>query len=447
MKILVVSQRWYPDTFGGSEHVAAEQSRRLAALGHEVTVLTEYVNEVLPPEEYPSLQPSSTRGEGEKLISSPQGGEGGVRGKGSLRIIRYGRPAQFRKWGSSVVDIRVLPPLARKLHAETPFDRALAHHPFPAYGFFRAGLKIPTLYMFHASTASEAEVEGVRRKFHGIASLARPLISWGFIHAARFVEGRALAQASRIAVLSDFSAKILRETYPKTAAKIVRIPCGIDHESFARAEKPAAKTRLGLPAGKPLLLTVRRLTARMGLHELLYAALRLREQFPEAHLFIIGEGPLRDSLSNEISQLGLKNYVTLVGTVPLADLPLYYQAADLFVLPTAAFEGLGMSTLEALACGTPVVGTPVGATPEILRELDVKLLTKDATAEAIADGIARFFSLPPSEHLELGRRARALVLAKYDWEKAIEKLEEVLVGSNNQAAFHLSPLPKGERVG
>lgn len=423
MRILIVSQRWYPDTFGGSEHVVAEQSRRLAALGHNVTVLTEYVDEILAPEEHQRSDPRVVR-----LGRTAEVGSSGARtiGTGSLRIIRYGRPAQFRKWGSSIEDVRVLPRLVRKLHAEAPFDRAIVHHPFPAYGFFRARLKIPTLYMFHASTAREAEVEGVRRKFQGIAALARPAISWIFLHAARFAEGRSLARADRIAVLSDFSAKILRETYPKTAAKIIKIPCGIDHQTFTVADKAAAKKRLGLPSQQPLILTVRRLTARMGLHELLYAALRVRESYPDAHFMMIGEGPLRESLAGEIVQLELKNYVTLVGRVPLADLPLYYQAADLFVLPTAAFEGLGMSTLEALACGTPVVGTPVGATPEILRELDANLLTKDASAEAIADGIVRFLSLSPSEQVEIGRRARELVLEKYDWSKAIQELEKLL---------------------
>ena len=48
MNILIITQRWYPDTFGGSEHVAAEQARRLAVLGHKVTVITERVREVLP---------------------------------------------------------------------------------------------------------------------------------------------------------------------------------------------------------------------------------------------------------------------------------------------------------------------------------------------------------------------------------------------------------------
>ncbi len=418
MKLLIVSQRWYPDTFGGSEHVVAEQSRRLAESGHEVTVLTEYVNETLAPEEM-----IGTRDQGRGLSkiqnTNPQP-------QGSLRVIRYGRPAQFRKWGSSITDLRVLPSLVRTLHAKAPFDRAIVHHPFPAYGFFRARIRIPTLYVFHASTAREAEVEGVRRKFRGMATLARPAISWIFMHAARFVEGCALAQADRIAVLSDFSAKILRETYPKTAAKIIKIPCGIDQEIFAPADKSAAKKRLGLPSQKPLILTVRRLTARMGLHELLYAALRVRESYPDAHFMMIGEGPLRESLAGEIVQLELKNYVTLVGRVPLADLPLYYQAADLFVLPTAAFEGLGMSTLEALACGTPVVGTPVGATPEILGDLDRGLLARDASAEAIADGVIRFLSLEDNQRADLGRRARELVLEKYDWANAIKELEGIL---------------------
>ena len=78
----------------------------------------------------------------------------------------------------------------------------------------------------------------------------------------------------------------------------------------------------------------------------------------------------RTRSSGRSAQLGLDKHVTFLGFVPDADLPRYYQAADVFVLPTRELEGFGLVTAEALACGTPVLGTPVGATPELLEPLD-----------------------------------------------------------------------------
>lgn len=399
MNILIITQRWYPDTFGGSEHVASEQARYLAARGHAVTVVTERVRDVLPQE---------------------------IEEEGA-HLVRYGSEEQFSRFGgSSRTDLKEVPRVVRELSKNTSWDAAIAHHPFPAYAFFKAGLKIPTLYLFHSSTAREIEYEGVRRALPFPLGFLKSFLSKRFAKGVLKIERSALLRSNRVAVLSEFSRGVLLGIAPEVQNRAVRIGVGIEQEQFSPAAKKEARYSLGLPADRKLLLTVRRFSPRMGLSKLIYAMETVFEKIPEAQLLIIGEGPLKPALQKEIELRKLQTKVTLVGAVPIKDLPLYYQAADLFVLPTEAFEGLGMSTLEALSCGLSVVGTPAGATPEILNDLDGALLTHGTGVNDIADGILRFFARTQQERDALGKKARELVERKYNWEKAIDELESVL---------------------
>ena len=126
----------------------------------------------------------------------------------------------------------------------------------------------------------------------------------------------------------------------------------------------------------------------MGLDRLIEAMATLVCQVPDVLLLIGGSGSQRAALEALVRALGLDKHVTFLGFVPEGDLPRYYQAADVFVLPTRELEGFGLVTAEALACGTPVLGTPVGATPELLEPLDAGLVFRDATAEAMAEDLA-----------------------------------------------------------
>ena len=178
---------------------------------------------------------------------------------------------------------------------------------------------------------------------------------------------RACAGPTRIHVMSDFSVSLLWKLYRIPAERIVKIPGGVDVERFQpAADRRQVRAGLGLPLDSPLLLTVRNLEARMGLDTLLAAMVRLGAPVARASVLIGGAGSLREALERQVGQLGLDKHVTFLGFVPDAELPRYYQAADVFVLPTRELEGFGLVTVEALACGTPVLGTPVGATPELL---------------------------------------------------------------------------------
>ena len=113
-------------------------------------------------------------------------------------------------------------------------------------------------------------------------------------------------------------------------------------------------------------MTARRLVPRMGVDVLIDAIATLRTNGRAIRLVVIGDGELRRALTRYRDHHGLGRVVQFLGRVPDEELVDWYRAADVFVLPTTAYEGYGMVTAEALACATPVVATNVGASPEIL---------------------------------------------------------------------------------
>ena len=166
----------------------------------------------------------------------------------------------------------------------------------------------------------------------------------------------------------------------------------------------------------------------MGLENLLRAYSRLVQEEPDLFLVIGGRGRLEGALRALAAGLGLAGQVRFAGFIPEEDLPAYYQAADLFVLPTQALEGFGLITLEALACGLPVVATPVGATPEILGRFDPRFLAGGAGAEALAGGIRRGLAIARQEGSALSSRCRDFAAQNYDWERIVDRYEALYAG-------------------
>jgi glycosyltransferase involved in cell wall biosynthesis len=141
-------------------------------------------------------------------------------------------------------------------------------------------------------------------------------------------------------------------------------------------------------------------------------------------LAVSGDGTERAAIARRAKDLGLAGRVFLLGKVGESELRALYAAADLFVLPTVAYEGFGMSTVEALAHGTPVLGTRVGATPEILSRFGDEFMVPEASAPALAAGIER---LLPRLGPDLRDRVAELARAQYAWDVAIEPWERALL--------------------
>lgn len=164
-------------------------------------------------------------------------------------------------------------------------------------------------------------------------------------------------------VLSEYFRDILTETYGVEPSKVHIIPGAVDHQLFRpHTDRDQLRTELGIKPGQPVLFCIRRLVKRMGIDRLIQAMVEVVRHHPGTQLWIGGDGPMRAEYETLIRQLGLSANVELLGRISNEELVRRYQAADISIVPTLTLEGFGLITVESLACGTPVLGTPYGGT-------------------------------------------------------------------------------------
>ena len=398
LNILSINQFFFPDSQGGVERVAYETTRRLAERGHNVHLVGQRTEPGTP--------------DTEELHG--------------LTVHRYGAAESRQRVGGRTTDaLYASRRILSELVESREFDIVLPHHYFPYYSYIGSTGKktMPELMTFHASYWQELRLEGAERK---TAKLIERML---FGRMARRTEVACLKRADRIVVLSDFSAEQLSSYYSFTAGKVVKIPGGVDLERFTPAsDRTAVRRRLDLPVDRQILLTVRRLVPRMGLSNLVAGFGKALDRHPDAMLVIAGGGRLEEELKRQVIDGGLSNSVHFTGFVADDKLVEYYQAADLFVLPSIAFEGFGMVTLEALACGTPALGTPIGATPEILKPLLPQLVLRGTRPDALRRGIGMMLEWlsDASAADELRNRCREYVESSFGWDPAVDALERLI---------------------
>jgi glycogen synthase len=154
----------------------------------------------------------------------------------------------------------------------------------------------------------------------------------------------------------------------------------------------ASRYLLGWPRDRRIIFCVRRLVERMGIEALVAAFGSIAARRSDVCLFIAGQGPLRGVLESRISSLGLGDRVRLLGFLPDSSLPAAYQAADISIVPSMSLEGFGLTTIESLACGTPVLVTPVGGLPEAVQPLAPSCILPGAKSDQIAEGLNAFLA-------------------------------------------------------
>lgn len=175
---------------------------------------------------------------------------------------------------------------------------------------------------------------------------------------------------------------------------------GIDLERFAPVDDPGrARTFLGIPEDAFHVGSAGSLVDHKGHIHLLEAAARLIPAFPGIYFSIAGEGPLRRSLQDRITELGIGTRFKLPGFI--TDMPAYFHALDAYVHPSK-LEGLGSSVIEAMACGRPVVAAASGGIPEIV--LDHGILVPAQDPEALAGGL-EILLRSPHERSKLAARS------------------------------------------
>ncbi|MGZ7193965.1 MAG: glycosyltransferase [Halobacteriota archaeon] len=166
-----------------------------------------------------------------------------------------------------------------------------------------------------------------------------------------------------------------------------------------------------------------RLHEEKGVLNLVKAMPQVVDKRDDVHLVMIGDGHLEGEIRRYVDAHALDGRVTLTGWVPHHELPRYLSASKLLVLPSYT-EGLPHAMLEAMACGTPVLATPVGAVPQIIRDNETGFIVRDNSPSSLATCIVEALASP---HLaRVARNARTLVQNEFQFESVLKAWRNVI---------------------
>jgi teichuronic acid biosynthesis glycosyltransferase TuaC len=210
-----------------------------------------------------------------------------------------------------------------------------------------------------------------------------------------------------------------------TADKIHVFRNGVDLNLFQPIDRERVRAELGWHT--KILLSVGNLLELKG-HHLVIDAMR---ELPEYRLVIIGSGKENDNLRRRCHAADVADRVEFVSSIPQDKLKTYYGAADALILASSR-EGWANVLLESMACGTPVIATPVGGNPEVVSCVDAGILLPERSVPAIAEGVRTLFARYPE------RTATRRYAEKFDWRETSElqmNLFRTLVAAHRQSVY------------
>jgi glycosyltransferase involved in cell wall biosynthesis len=247
---------------------------------------------------------------------------------------------------------------------------------------------VPVLYTIHHTWAQQRAL----------------LPGGGWRRMMEHVEGRSCRLASRITADSQSTKEWLLRTHGIEPEKIEVVPCGVDVDALG------CRDQARLPNS---LLFVGRLEERKGVPFLLDSIALVVRQVPEVHLYVIGQGSLRRALDRQVAALDIGKNVTFLGPVSDDELAAWYNRVCVAVVPSV-FEGFGLTAVEALACGTPVIATRTDGLKEVVADGEDGLLVTYGRAEEMAAAIVDLLSnVETRERLAANARARAADLLSW----------------------------------
>jgi glycosyltransferase involved in cell wall biosynthesis len=228
----------------------------------------------------------------------------------------------------------------------------------------------------------------------------------------RVFAGMSVRRARRVIAVSESTKHDLVEVYGISPARIDVVHNGVDgsFQPLPADQVAAFRHQSGLP--DRFVLFVGTLEPRKNIVRLIEAYARLPKDRPPLVL-VGGKGWFYDEIFARVEALGLTGDVRLAGFVPAEELPLWYNAADLFVYPSI-YEGFGLPPLEAMACGTAVITSTASSLPEVVGEAG--RLVDPADTDALASAMAKVLSDRDLQHeMEAAGRVQA---AGFSWESA-----------------------------
>jgi D-inositol-3-phosphate glycosyltransferase len=261
--------------------------------------------------------------------------------------------------------------------------------------------------------------------FHTLVELKRRASGGGEEPAIRdVVERRVAREADAIVCASEHERRALIDIYGADASRVALVPCGVDLARFRPLDKEMARRSLGLN-GEKMILFVGRMEPLKGLDVLLGAAARLDDE-PAFKVVVVGgdgNGTEEALHLQKVSEgLGIADRVSFMGPVGHDKLPLYYNAADVCVVPSR-YESFCLVALEAMACGTPVVASRVGGLSATVRDGETGYLVGRQSPQPFAERVA---ALLADEELRqsFGRTASEAVTG-FGWGRIADSIERL----------------------
>ena len=227
----------------------------------------------------------------------------------------------------------------------------------------------------------------------------------------------------RVICASQGEKEMLETHYGVPPQRVSVVPCGVDTARFRPLDRPRVRRHLGIPIKERVVLFVGRIEPLKGIDVLLRAVSHLDGEFRV--LVIGGDGKdlgRKGELSALATQLNIAEKVTFLDAIPHADLPLYYNAADVCVVPSY-YESFGLVAVEAMACGVPVIASRVGGLKETVQDGQTGYLVPWLCPEPFAERLDLLLNNEPLRR-SLGREARAAA-ERFRWSEVAARVEDV----------------------
>ena len=337
------------DTGGMSVYVL-ELARELGRLGHRVDVYTRVHD--------PVDRVIYELGQNARLIHLKAGEDGEIH-----KLAVYPHLPDF---------VRRLEEFRR--HNDLHYDLVYSHYWLSAWAGKRLQIwwRVPHMVMFHTLGAVKNAV-GVGTK--------EPELRIKTEHSV-------INSCHRVIAATEKEKADLIRHYAAQAERVSVVPCGVNLDIFRPVDKMEARNQLGLNGDKTVVF-VGRIEPLKGIDRLMTAMTYLKNSY-RPRLLIIGGGENSrhevERLSKLAEELRIEDTIDFMGLIKQPDLPLFYSAADVCVVPSY-YESFGLVALESLACGTPVVTTRVGGVENIIRHGENGYLVADNTPRSLADKI------------------------------------------------------------
>lgn len=250
------------------------------------------------------------------------------------------------------------------------------------------------------------------------------------------VQWVSLALSSRVIVFSEYAKKLVMQRFRISRQKIDVIAGSINFHEY---QKPTSVPPFIADHKHIHLLNISRFENRKG-HDILLQAfdILLKKKLP-VRLTICG--PITGEIYHVLKvyeRLKLRDSVSFLHAVTTQEKAFLMRKADVFVMPSKELETFGLTIVEAFACGTPVIGTPVGAIPEILSLVDKRLIARSTKPEHLADSIIRYIRMDNKEKDRIKKKCQRVALQYFDSAFVLKRLEylyEHILPQKGEGAF------------